>query len=393
VSSGRSIPLDDVRADGWFDRLAEDSPSFGRLCEVVGARFVAFSVIAGVRITALTIDRRAPDASLIDFVVAEDGGEQRLPLGEFQRRLVAALLADESMSPAFLEAESAEAIQEYIGFRYVLLAPIFDIGLKTLRLHDIEAPSLVLDLEGQEEAMAVSSFRELVCDRIRAELQRTRPASPFSIDLGAIPEAEAAMRRDDFERAIELLGAWPGPLSLLLRTTEGQQLTSDVKATLARALGLLGTAYVKSERFDWAEEVMRLGIQWGQDSPAAGDLFRRMGEAFVVRGREGEAIGFLRRALALAAPRRECLPLLARAYAARERWVAAVLCAEEAVALGCDPDTEGLGSVHREGQAMLGVAWTRFRAEVPAPSLDRTTIPAPPSNPPPSNAPPANEGA
>jgi tetratricopeptide (TPR) repeat protein len=380
VNERRAIRLDAVRADGWFERLGDDSPNFRQLCDAVGEKFVAFSVIAGVRITALTVDRRSPDATLVDFVVGDDTTEQRLALGEFRRRLVSAILAEEAPSPVDeIEQEDEsdlEAIQEVIGFRYVLLAPMFGIKLLELRRGGDEPAELLVESMGSEEEMTVGQLREVIRERVRRELERSRPSSPFAIDLAAIPAAEEAMADGDHAKAIELLGAWPGPLSLLLRTTEGAQLSPEVKATLARALGLLGSAYVRAERFDWAEEVMRLGIQWGQDGPAAGDLFRRMGESCVVRDRHGEAIGLLRRALALGASSHEVLPLLAAAYAERNRWVAAALCAEEALALGAD--AEQMGALRDDAVDKLGPAWHRFRERVPAPSTATQTMPAPP---------------
>lgn len=328
MNDRRAIRLDAVRADGWFERLGDDSPNFRQLCDAVGDKFVAFSVIAGVRISALTVDRRSPDATLVDFIVGDDATEQRLPLGEFRRRLVSAILSEETPPGGDLDDESdLEAIQEVIGFRYVLLAPIFAMKLLELRSGGDGPTMVAVETMGTREELSLGQLREVIRERVRRELERSRPSSPFAIDLGAIPAAEAAMAAKDYAKVIELLGAWPGPLSLLLRTTEGAQLSPEVKATLARALGLLGSAYVHSERFDWAEEVMRLGIQWGQDGPAAGELFCRMGESCVVRDRHGEAIGLLRRALALGASSRSVLPLLARCYADRKRWVAAALCA------------------------------------------------------------------
>jgi len=375
TANRRAIRLDAVRADGWFERLGEGSPNFQQLCDVVGERFVAFSVIAGVRISALTIDRQAPDATLVDFIVGEDEGEQRLPLGEFRRRLVSALLDDEPVPEDLPDDPDAEEIQAFIGFRYVLLAPIFGLRLVELRIGGGRPAYMVVNLGGAVDELPVEDFREIVRERIRAELARSRPASPFSIDLAAIPDAERAMRDEDYELVVKLLGAWPGPLSLLLRTTEGQRLGPDVRATLARSLGYLGTAYVHKGRFDWAEEVMRLGIQWAQDGPAAGDLFRRMGQACVVRGRYGEAIGLLRRAVSLGAQSRDVLPLLARSYAERERWVAAAVCAEESLSLGADE--EDMEEVLERAAEVLGDAWLKFRAEIPAPTSASPTVPAP----------------
>jgi len=369
----RTIPLEGVRADGWFERVAEASPSFSQLCSIVGERFVAFSIVAGVRITALTVDPRFPDASLVDFTVGEDANEQRLALGEFRRRLASALLAEESPDEELPDEETAEALHRYLGIRHVLLAPIFGVRLKELRLRDMEPPTILIDAGDLEQELEVEDFREMMRERIRSEVARSRPASPFAIDLARVDEAEEANQNADWTKTIELLGAWPGPLSLLLRTAEGQALAPETKATLARALGLLGTAYVHSTRFDWAEEVLRLGIQWGQDGAVSADLFRRLGESYVARDRHGEAIGLLRRSLSLGAHARDVLPLLAACYVARKRYVAALVCADEAELAGATK--EELAPLRAEARAVLGSEYDKFREHVPVPKPVETVVP------------------
>lgn len=383
-STRRFVRLDAVRADGWFERLGEGNPTFGQLRDIVGERFVAFAFIAGVRITALTVDRRAPDATLVDFVLGEDPTEQRLALGEFRRRLAAALLGDEPLPEAVPDDPDPDALQRAIGIRYVLLAPIFGIKLKEMRIGGGEDATILLEIGAQTEEVFIEELRSLIRDRVRGELSRVRSQSPFAIDLARVPEAETATEKGDAERVIELLGAWPGPLSLLLRTSEGQSLGVDSKATLGRALGLLGSAYVSRGRFEWAEEVLRLGIQWAQDGPAAGDVFRRLAEACVARDRHGEAIGLFRRALSLGAAARDVLPTLARCYAERGRWVAALVCADEALALGvAEPELEALRA---EGHLKLGAPWSKFRALVPVSSAVAPTTPPPGPEPPATKA-------
>ncbi len=371
----RVLPLDDVRADGWFERLGEGSNNFKQLCNVVGNRFVAFSVIAGVRVTALTVDWRAPDATLVDFIVGEEPDEQRLPLGEFRRRLGAALVADEPLAEELPEDPSPEDIQAFIGFRYVLLSPIFGIALRSLALAPGLSPMILIDQGRGVEELTVEALRELIHMRIRSEVERHRPSTPFSLDLSILPKVDEAAEASDWERCIDLLGAWPGPLSLLLRTAEGQRLTPDVRGTLAHSLGLLGTAYAKTGRHEWAEEVMRLGIQWSQDGPAASDLFRRLGEAHVERGRHGQAIGLLRRSLALGAREAVVMPLLATCYAERGKWVAAAACVDDALAAGAAEEV--VATVRAQAMEQLGDAWERFRQRVPMPKPTAKTLPPP----------------
>jgi hypothetical protein len=134
----REFELDAVRTDGWFERIGEGIGSFQALCEIIGERFFAFSIIVGARITALTVDRRNPDLSLVDFVVggreSDEGLDpQRLTLADFRRRLVGALLVeDDRDAPEPTRETEIEAIQLYIGVRYLLLAPLYGYSLRRL---------------------------------------------------------------------------------------------------------------------------------------------------------------------------------------------------------------------------------------------------------------------
>src|ERR1700733_6764824 len=130
--------LDSLRTDGWFERIGEGIGSFQALGEIVGERFFAFSIIVGARITALTIDRRSPDQTLVDFVVgsAEADGDlepQRLTLADFRRRLGGALLVEEEkLAPAPERDTDIEAIQLFVGVRYLLLSPLYGYSLTAL---------------------------------------------------------------------------------------------------------------------------------------------------------------------------------------------------------------------------------------------------------------------
>src|ERR1043166_2500584 len=156
MSVGQIFPLDAVRTDGWFERIGEGIGSFQALCEIVGERFFAFSMITGARITAVTVDRRNPDNTLVDFAVGVGGPDdsstdtQRLTLADFRRRLVGALLTDELSAPAPTRETDLEGIQLYIGVRYLLLAPLYGYSLRKLQLAGENAHLAVLH-DGVEE--------------------------------------------------------------------------------------------------------------------------------------------------------------------------------------------------------------------------------------------------
>jgi len=354
--------LHDVRSDGWFERLGDGAPSFGQLCDIVGSRFVAFAVVAGVRITAVGIDERNQDASQIDFRIGDEGSPQRLALGEFRQRLAAALASDDGPHGDLPAAPTREQLSAFLGHRYVLLCPIFGVELRTLTAHPDVPARLSVRIDGADAEQSVEELREHIRRQILAEAERHRPRSPFSIDITVVARAREAAERGENDLVIDLLKAWPNPLSTLLRTAEANSLATEVRATLAEGLALLGSAYAGAGRHEWGQDVLRLGIQWAQDGAVGGDLFRRLGEALCAEGRHGEAIGLFRRALALGATGASVLPSLAKAFGARHRHLAALAVADAARAAGAsDASVEEVTHAAREA---LGETWSRLAAQL-----------------------------
>jgi hypothetical protein len=370
VDEKKEYSLDAVRTDGWFERIGEGIGSFQALCEIVGERFFAFSIVVGARITALTVDRRTPDQTLVDFVVGLGDGDaelepQRLTLADFRRRLVGALLVEDDSTPPVPTRETdIEAIQLFIGVRYLLIAPLFGYSLHKLIVEskDGKRSSLVASRDGVEEQYELTSFRTRMRAHVREELDRAAAGTRSAIDLSKVAEAEAAGLAKDWTKVVTLLGAWPAPLAIFLRTPEGQMLTADARALIAKGLGLLGSACVHLGEVEQAEEVFRIGIQYAQEGLAAADLFRRLGEALLLNGRPGEAVGSLRRAAAFGGPVAQVMPPLARAFLQRKRYVAAYACLREALEAGISERelAEELGQV----EAKLGLALTSWKASV-----------------------------
>jgi hypothetical protein len=367
----KQFPLDALRTDGWFERIGEGIGSFQALCEIVGERFFAFSIIVGARITALTIDRRSPDQTLVDFVVgsAEADGDlepQRLTLADFRRRLVGALLVEEEkQAPAPERDTDIEAIQLYIGVRYLLLAPLYGYSLVTLTLEGEKTaltPEITVLHDGVEEKHELDAFRLRVRAHVREELDRVTTGARSAIDLSKVADAEACALRKEWPKVIALLGTWPAPLAIFLRTPEGQMLAPEARALIAKGLGLLGSACVHVGEIEQAEEVFRIGIQYAQEGMAAAELFRRLGEALLLNDRPGEAIGPLRRALAFGGLPQEVLPPLARAFIQRGRYVAAFACLKDALSAGA-PEKE-LADDIREVETKLGPALTAWKAKL-----------------------------
>jgi hypothetical protein len=365
----QEFSLDAVRTDGWFERIGEGIGSFQALCEIVGERFFAFSIIVGARITALTVDRRTPDQTLVDFVVGMGDADadlepQRLTLADFRRRLVGALLVEEDRDvPPPARETDTESIQLFIGVRYLLLAPLYGYSLQKLVTtpgRDDEGAQLWVRRDGAEEDYDLDTFRMRVRAHVREELERASSGQRSAIDLAKVAEAETAALKGEWTKVIQLLGAWPAPLAIFLRTPEGQTLAPDARSLISKGLGLLGSACVHLGEIEQAEEVFRIGIQYAQEGMAAADLFRRLGEALLQSARAGEAVAPLRRAVAFGAPVKEILPLLGRALLERKRYVAAFACFRDAIDAGVpERDVE---SELREIEKTLGPALTAWKA-------------------------------
>ena len=336
----RVFDLDAVRTDGWFERIGEGIGSFQALCEILGERFFAFSIIVGARITALTVDRRNPDLSLVDFVVgvreSDDNLEpQRLTLADFRRRLVGALLVEDDKETAAPSRDTEiEVIQLYIGVRYLLLAPLYGYSLRRLAIGGPDGKRIVVLHDGIEETHELDAFRSRIRALVREELERLASGSRSAIDLSKVAEAEVASKNSEWGKVIQLLGSWPAPLAIFLRTPEGQSLSAEARNLISTGLGILGSACVAVGELEQAEEVFRIGIQYAQEGAAAADLFRRLGEALLESERPGEAIGPLRRALAFGGPAAAVMPALARAFLMRKKWVAAYACLQGALEAG-----------------------------------------------------------
>jgi tetratricopeptide (TPR) repeat protein len=349
----RSLSLELVRTDGWFERVGQTVSSFQALCDILGERFFAFSLITGVRITALTVDRRHPENTLVDFTVtAADASEssERLPLADFQRRLVSALLLDVQHGPAPQREQDAEAIQQFIGPQYLLLAPLYGLTLTELSFEDGDA---VLKYEHDDVGHEVSleDFRSEIRDRVRAELGHVgRQESRNAIDLGHVAQADTLFAKGDFIGVKDLLGTWPAALTIFLRTPEAQALQAETRGTLAHALGLLGSACSALGDASQAEEVLRLAVQYAGDMPVAAQIYERLGSALLAERRPGEAIGPLRRAAMLGA--QSVWPRLSEAFIERGRYLAALGAVEEARRSGVED--AALADVRRRVEERFG---------------------------------------
>ncbi|MEM1030469.1 MAG: hypothetical protein AAGN82_08970 [Myxococcota bacterium] len=361
----RSISLERVRTDGWFERFGENIRSFHTLCEVLGENFFAFALIAGARVSSLMIDRFNPDNSLVEFTFAAaddaDAEMERLTVQEFRQRLVSTLLAPEPEGPEASDiGDDLEALQKHIGMRTLLLAPLYGYGLKDLSV-DGDASQLRIEKPSGDEDIDVGQFRERLLDHVREELDNVgERQGGTAIDLKNVDEAEEAAAKDDWDQVVTLLEGWPMPLAIYWRTPEGQNLPEQARQRIAEGLGLLGTACAKLGNEEQGEEVLRLAVQYAQDGAAAASVFLRLGQMFVDDERWGEAIGPLRRARALGAAPSDVLPSIAAACLHRKRALAALAFALEAEQQGVP--AADLAATRDQAREALGDALERYES-------------------------------
>ena len=367
VKSALVFPLETIRADGWVERVGAEIDNFATLCELIGPRVFAFSMILGVRITALSVDPQDHDETTIEFLVEADRAAltpERLPLREFRRRLIAALLsAEPSPSPPH-DPEDWDGIREHIGVPFLLLAPLYGYELHELVIESGHS-RLSWMRHGQLEGGSLESFHTFLRQHLHDELGDVAAEAQDAIELAHIALADDAAAAGDWERVVALLQSWPAPLAFYLRTPEGQALPYDVRSLLGRGLGLLGTAYVRLGDIRHGEDIFRLALQFASEGEAAAEIFFRMGEGMLDDGRPGEAIAPLRRAQHLGAAPEKVWPLLAKAFSDRERHVAAWVCLEKAARAGA-PE-EALSTIREAVEGALGSSVEALRDRLRAP--------------------------
>jgi hypothetical protein len=279
---------------------------------------------------------------------------------EFRQRLVAALLAKEPVGPAAADlGEDLEALQRHIGPRSLLLAPLYGYGLTELSVNG-NTSTLHAERHGTIETFEISAFRERLLEHVKEDLERgVERQGGTAIDLNNVDEAEKAAQGEKWERVVQLLGSWPMPLAIYWRTPEGQLLPDQARQRIAEGLGLLGTACAKLGDEAQGEEVLRLAVQYAQDGKSASKIFSRLGKMFLDGERWGEAIGPLRRAIALKAPADDVLPDIARAFIQRDRHVSALAYLLDAESRGVPK--QSLAALHKTIDDDLGATLARWR--------------------------------
>lgn len=350
--------LSEAYPDAWLDKLLEQSKDFVKAAEIMGRNTLGLALIAGARIRSLTADPHALDLTRIEFSIGQDPSVKEASLPEF-RGAIAQLLLAPLQGRELPDQPDVEALQTHVGGRYMLEASLFQVQLLELR-HNLGLSEITLRFNEIQHVLALEDLRDALDERVRSELGPTRQQDAVAIDLSIVDQAQEANARGNWAATVAMLNPWLTPISMLVRTGEAKELAKEIHGRLSVGLDLLGTAYANLGDLDAANEVLRLGVQWADESDKAGDLFLALGRASVAGAKHGEAIGLLRRAIRLGIDERQALPLLVRSLAARDQSLASMVCAKRARDAGVD--LTGLEGSIAELEARLGDAWLRFEA-------------------------------
>jgi hypothetical protein len=356
---GSAVELRGVRADDWFTKIGDQFEGFRAISDLMGPRFLAYSMILGLQIRSLSRDPNVPANTTVEFE-SGDGEPQSLTLGEFRLRAVQALMKRRHEPPVVKLPLNEEDALRLVGPTALLVAPLFDLRLENV-IASPETPQRVvvgfLSTTGGMTFLEWPTFEALIHQLVMSDM-RGATEEPFRLDLTAVDDARAAAARGDHEGVIRMLENWPGLLAALQRTPVARKLAAPQVSLIGEGLLLLGRAFEVQGRLVWSEELYRLGLQIAREQPPSRDLFLRLGELLVDGERYGESIAPLRRALALGADEREVLPVLGRALLRRGRKVAAALVLARASSAGAEAPglDEDLDELRLATEA-AGAAW------------------------------------
>ncbi len=360
VSPSASTPeewsLDAARADGWLTRVGATIGSFDALCGVIGEPFMAFSVLLGVRFTSVAVNQARPSESMLEFFVGDDASSgEKVRLDEFRERVAETLIAHRDPPGALPKGRmTADALQDAIGAKCLLLAPIFGYRLDRLSA-DAGARTVHYRRAGTDNSCSIEAFEGRLNEHIRdayEALVEPEPSSVGPIDILEVERAEAEERAGNWRAVVERLGSWPVPLGILLRTPDGARLGPGPRQRLAIGLGVLATASSELGHTEQSDEVFRIALLYAPEGPVGASLYLRMASALYRRDRFGECIAPIRRAMEFGATEASTLPMLASAFAKRAKFIAAYATVRRARELGIDASL--LDEVEKTTAGMLG---------------------------------------
>lgn len=325
---GLVVSLEPYVVENWFDAMIKRIDGFEEVCDVVGYRFMAFSLIIGINLRAVMHNPEFPSESTVEFAIQGEAQIQEAPIEDFRKMLLVSLLSTDPAAKPVGLPPSRDEIARLVGVRYLLLSPLYGVRPRKLYVLDqslgTDGYSVVFDHEGEAREWSLERFREFLRDFVSAEQVR-EPAARGRYAAEDVRSAEKALGAGNPERALEYLRDWILFVRNFRLTGSVAQLVKEPDALFARGLLLTGRAYRLMERNRLSEDLLRFSIQLIPAGPTLPLFYYELAIIMMQENRFGEAIAPLRHSLKLGLTHERVYPYLGEALLRSDRFVGASL--------------------------------------------------------------------
>lgn len=328
LDRGSLVDLTPYVSESWFEAMIKRIEGFEEVCDVVGYRFMAYSLIIGVNLKAVMHNPEYPAESTVEFSIGDESKAQEAALEDFRKMLIVSLLSEDPPTKPVPLPPGRDEVARLVGVRYLLLAPLYGVKPRKLYILDqsrgIEGYSIGFDHEGETHEWNLGRFREFLRDFVSSE-QIREPAARGRFAAEDVRSAEKALSAGNPERALDSLRDWILFVRNYRLTGSVAQLVGEPDALFARGLLLTGRAYRLLERNRLSEDLLRFSIQLLPEGIMTAKFYYELAQIMMSERRFGEALGPLRHAEKLGMNQERIFPHLARALLRCDRVVGAAL--------------------------------------------------------------------
>ncbi len=359
LERGALVDLAPYVSETWFESMTKRIDGFEEVCDVVGNRFMAFSLIIGINLRAVMHNPEYPSDSTVEFVIGDEEEVHDAGIEDFRKMLLVSLLSNDPPPKPVMLPPGRDEVARLVGVRYLLLAPLYGVKLRKLYILDqslgVGGYSIQFDHEGETREWTLGRFREFLRDFVASE-QIHEPAARGRFAAEDVRAAEKALGAGNPEKALESLRDWILFVRNYRLTGSIAQLVGEPDALFARGLLLTGRAYRLLDRNRLSEDLVRFSIQLLPSGKTSAKFYYELALVMLGEGRFSEAIGPLRHAEKLGLSQERIFPHLARAYLRCDRVVGAAMLYGELNREGL-LDAEGT-KLFEEARRRLGPART-----------------------------------
>lgn len=325
---GLLVNLEPFVVDTWFESMIKRIDGFEEVCDVVGYRFMAFSLIIGINLRAVMHNPEFPSESTVEFTIQGENESQEAPIEDFRKMLLVSLLSDDPPPSPVKTPPSRDEVARVVGVRYFLLSPLYNVRPRKLYIVDQELGTdgytISFDHDGDIREWSLERFREFLRDFVSEERVQ-EPAARGKFAAEDVRTAEKSLAAGNPERALEYLRDWILFVRNYRLTGSVAQLVKEPDALFARGLLLTGRAYRLLDRKRLSEDLLRFSIQLLPSGAMLPKFYYELAVIMMEEKRYGEAIAPLRHALRLGLPHERAYPHLGEAFMRTDRIVGAAL--------------------------------------------------------------------